>query len=63
MANTALITGASSGIGKELARYHASNGGDVILTARREAELLELKQELESKFDISARVVSLELGA
>lgn len=47
MSNTALITGASSGIGKEFARYHASKGGDVILTARREAELVALKDELE----------------
>ncbi len=34
MGNTALITGASSGIGLELAKYHASKGGDVVLIAR-----------------------------
>jgi short-subunit dehydrogenase len=39
MTNTALITGASSGIGRELARYHASKGGDLIITARRAPEL------------------------
>jgi len=47
MPNTALITGASAGIGVEFARYHASKGGDVILTARREAALNDLKAELE----------------
>ena len=33
-----LITGASSGIGKELARIHASKGNNVVLVARREEE-------------------------
>ncbi len=63
MSNTALITGASSGIGKELARYHASKGGDLILTARREAELMALKAELEADHKISAHVFALDLGA
>ncbi|MEL6702541.1 MAG: SDR family NAD(P)-dependent oxidoreductase, partial [Pseudomonadota bacterium] len=40
---TALITGASAGIGKELAILHASRGGDLVLVARREAELNALK--------------------
>ena len=43
----ALITGASAGIGKELARIHASKGGDLILVARRLNKLNELKSELE----------------
>ena len=64
MSNTALITGASSGIGKAFARYHASKGGDVILTARREAELVALKDELETEYEnISAHVFAIDLGA
>ena len=63
MANTALITGASSGIGKELARYHASKGGDVIITARRDDALQNLKAELEASHGISCHTFALDLGA
>ncbi len=63
MGNIALVTGASSGIGMEFARYHASKGGDVILTARREETLNDLKVELEGKHGVKAHVVALDLGA
>jgi len=63
MSNTALITGASSGLGADFARYHASKKGDVILTARREDKLTALKEELEGKFGITAHVFALDLGA
>ena len=63
MPNTALITGASAGIGLELARYHAKRGGDVILTARRESALDELKSELEATHGITAHVIAMDLGA
>ena len=42
----ALITGASSGIGRDMARVLSGMGYDLILTARREDRLLELKKEL-----------------
>lgn len=63
MTNAALITGASSGIGMEFARYHASKGGNVILTARRGDALEALKAELEAKHNIKAYVFALDLGA
>ncbi len=63
MPNTALITGASSGIGKELARYHAAKGGDLIVTARREDALNALKSELEADHGVSVHVVAADLGA
>ena len=63
MSNTALITGASSGIGKEFARYHAQKGGDLIITARREDALNELKDELEAKHGIKVHVIVNDLGA
>jgi len=62
MKNTALITGASSGIGKELAIIHAKKGGDLVLVARREDKLNELKQELESTYTIKVEVIVKDLS-
>ncbi|MEM9153596.1 MAG: SDR family oxidoreductase [Cyanobacteria bacterium J06642_2] len=62
MGNTALITGASSGIGAELARLHASKGGDLVLVARRESALNELKLELEKDRGIKATVIVADLA-
>jgi uncharacterized protein len=59
---TALITGASAGIGREFARYHAALGGDVIVVARREDALLELKAELERKHGVTVHVFASDLG-
>jgi uncharacterized protein len=63
MPNTALITGASSGIGSAFAHYHAAKGGDLILTARRKENLVALKTELEAAHNITAHVFALDLGA
>ncbi len=62
MTKTALITGASDCIGKSFAEIHASRGGDVILVARREKELFELKAELERKYRITAHVFVADLA-
>lgn len=64
MANkkTALITGASSGIGKEFARIHAERGGDLVIVARREEKLNELKAELESKHSVAVTVIVKDLS-
>ncbi len=59
----ALVTGASSGIGKELAGIHAGNGGDLVLVARREDKLNELKAELENKHRIRVTVIAKDLTA
>ncbi|MEM1038751.1 MAG: SDR family oxidoreductase [Pseudomonadota bacterium] len=58
---TALITGASAGIGKELAILHAIRGGDLVLVARREAELNALKADLEQRFGVSVMVIVADL--
>ncbi|WP_299366620.1 SDR family oxidoreductase [Winogradskyella sp.] len=62
MKTTALITGASSGIGRELARIHAEKGGDVIIVARRQEKLEALKTELEEKFDVKVFAVAKDLS-
>ena len=49
MNKTALITGASSGIGKEFAHIHAEKGGDLVIVARSLDKLLALKEDLERK--------------
>ena len=43
MKNVALVTGASSGLGKEFANIHAERGGDLVIVARSQEKLNELK--------------------
>ncbi|MFT5560274.1 MAG: short-subunit dehydrogenase, partial [Litorivivens sp.] len=57
---TALITGASSGIGEELARHFARQNFDLVITARRESNLNALAEELRGK--VSVTVVSCDLA-
>jgi uncharacterized protein len=62
MKNTALITGASNGIGLELAKIHASKGGDLVLVARNKTKLDELKSALEKQFNISVYTIGKDLS-
>ena len=48
----ALITGASAGIGSELARQFAAGGSDLVLTARRLDRLEQLATELRGKYGV-----------
>ena len=59
---TALVTGASSGIGYEIAKIHASRGGHLVITARNEAKLNALKLELEAKYTISVHIIVKDLS-
>jgi short-subunit dehydrogenase len=57
----ALVTGASAGIGSELARQLAAHGFDLILVARRGDRLRRLARELESRHDVEAQVHAVDL--
>ncbi len=59
----ALITGSSSGIGIELARVFAEEGFDLVLVARRQAELETLAEELRQAHDIDCTVLPCDLTA
>ena len=59
---TALITGASKGLGKEFAKVHAANGGNLVLVARSEGDLILLKNELIAKHTaIKVAVIAKDL--
>ncbi|RPI97864.1 MAG: SDR family oxidoreductase [Candidatus Aminicenantes bacterium] len=59
---SALITGASAGLGAECARQLAAAGTDLILVARRLERLEELARDLESKHGITVDVISADLS-
>lgn len=59
---TALITGASGGIGLELAKQFASNKHDLILVARSSDKLSALKTELEKEYLIKVKLIVKDLA-
>ncbi|WP_417489212.1 SDR family NAD(P)-dependent oxidoreductase [Maricaulis sp.] len=57
-----LITGASSGIGKALAREFAANGWDLALTARRQDRLDALAEEIKAQYGVDSLVIPADLS-
>jgi uncharacterized protein len=60
---TCLVTGASSGIGVEIARELAKRGRGVTLVARRKDRLVELAKELAERHGIRAEIVACDLSS
>jgi short-subunit dehydrogenase len=60
---TALVTGASAGIGVDLAECFARDGYDLILNARSEGALKEVADRLSNTHGVKAHVIALDLGA
>ena len=58
----ALVTGASSGIGKEFARQIAAAGINVVLVARREALLQEVGRSIAADFKVDYRALAMDLS-
>lgn len=63
MNKTALITGASGGIGYELAKLFAKDRYNLVLVARSAGKLTQVADEFQREFGISAKAVALDLTA
>lgn len=61
MTKTALITGATAGIGKATAQLLAKHGWNLILTGRRIERLETLKKELSEKYDVTVHVLNFDI--
>jgi hypothetical protein len=59
---TALITGASAGIGKALAEVFAQHGFDLVLTARREDRLRAMAEDLGARYGVRSHIVVADLA-
>ena len=62
MSKTVLITGASSGFGKEFAAIYAKQGANLVLTARSTHKLMEIKHHLEAEYGIDVLVITKDLS-
>ena len=58
----ALVTGASSGLGRYFARELAAKGRDLVLVARSEAKLDAIADDLRAKHGVAVEVIVLDLG-
>lgn len=58
----ALITGASSGIGRDIASVLAEKGYNLTLVARNKEKLMKLSEELKNKYSIKVEIISMDLS-
>lgn len=62
MNKTALITGATGGLGHEFVKLFASNGNDLVLVGRNPKKLENLKNEVESNYKVKANTVAVDFS-
>ncbi len=58
----ALVTGASAGIGRDIARSLAKHGINLIITARRKDRLQELKDEITDEYGVMVKIITADLA-
>ena len=59
----ALVTGASGGVGKEIAKILAKKGWNLVLVARSESKLVDLSKELVESNSINVKTFSIDLAS
>lgn len=59
---TALVTGASAGIGREFCEQFAARGDNLVVVARSAERLEELKKHLESRYKVDVEVLVADLA-
>lgn len=62
MSKTALVTGASGGLGREFARIYANRGYDLVLVARSENKLLAIKEQFEQEYGVKIYPITEDLS-
>lgn len=60
---TAVVTGASSGLGADFARRLAALGCNLIIVARRAEQLQQLRQEITGRYPVAVEVIAMDLAA
>ena len=57
-----LIIGASSGLGREIAYTFAKNKNDLIIVSRDEKDLMAIKTDLETRFNVDIKILNLNFS-
>lgn len=62
MTKTALITGATGGLGKEFVKLFADNGNNLVVIGRNSKKLADLKKDVESKYSVKVDTIAVDFS-
>lgn len=62
MTKTALITGATGGLGQEFVKLFAGSGNNIVLVGRNSKKLMNLKKNVESKYSVQATTIAVDFS-